>query len=101
MFERLFYDAQARADARAGLAEMGRGLVWLTKWAVIVAVGLVGLAILILLGTIFNDWAVQHEAAIRWTVAGALAGWAVWLLSEIRGLLARLVQLLERAGRAP
>jgi hypothetical protein len=101
MFDRLILDPQARADAKAGLAEMGRGIVWLIKWAAIVAAVLAGLAVLILLVLISNEWTKAHADSIRWAVLGGAGGYALWLLLEIRKLLVRTVHLLERFGEAP
>lgn len=47
MFEQLFYDPKARADAREGLAEMARGIVAVLKWAAIIGLGLIILAIFV------------------------------------------------------
>jgi hypothetical protein len=101
MFERLFYDPQARADARQGLGEVGRGIVSLLKWAAIIALGLVVLAALVALGLIYNDWAKAHETSIRWALAGGAAGYGLWLLAQIRDQLAKLVAILEVASRQP
>ena len=101
MLDRLILDPQARADAKAGLAGRGRGIVWLIKWAAIVAAALAGLAVLIFLGLISNDWSKEHADAIRWTALGGAGGYGLWLLSEIRRLLIRAVRLMELNSKAP
>jgi hypothetical protein len=99
MFERLFYDPQARADASEGLREMGRGIGLLIKWAVILTLGLLVLAVVVVVGLLFNDWAEAHEETIRWAIAGAAGAYGLWLLSQIRDQLVKLVALLEAANR--
>lgn len=99
MFERLFFDPQARADAREGLSEMGRGIVWLIQWAAIAALGLIALGSLIFGLLIYKDWARPYESEIRWAIGAGLAAYGLWLLAAIKDLLAKILAVLISQSR--
>ncbi|MDO8900136.1 MAG: hypothetical protein Q7V15_02150 [Phenylobacterium sp.] len=97
----MFYDPQARADAREGLGEMARGIVSLAKWAAIIGLGLVILAIFVAGVVIFSDLAKAHETTIRWTLASGMGAYGLWLLAQIRDHLAKLVAILTQRPERP
>ncbi|MDP1642614.1 MAG: hypothetical protein Q8L59_10560 [Phenylobacterium sp.] len=101
MFEQLFYDPKARADAREGLAEMGRGIVSLLKWAAIIGLGLIILAIFVIGAMISTDLAKGHETTIRWAVASGMGAYGLWLLAKIHDQLAKLVTILKAPSPKP
>lgn len=95
MFERLFYDPQAREDARSGLRDMGRGIVTLVKWSAIVGLALVAAGLVVGAALLFGDQLKAHENSLRWIMAGGTAGYCIALLLQIRAQLSKLLPIVE------